>query len=279
VSAPFRGRVVAWESPLTVRAMSFGGGVQSTAMLVLAARGEIDYRLALFCNVGEDSEHPDTLVYVENVVKPYAARHGIEFKELRRTKRDGTFETVYQRATGPNRTISVPVRMKSGAPGRRECTNDFKRKVIAKEAKARGATKDKQAVVALGISTEEITRMRSDSGFPHIVSDYPLIELGLDRDAAKDVIRDAGLPVPGKSSCWFCMFKRKAEWEIMRRERPDLFQRSVDMERRINEKRALFGKDPVFFSSTGLPLDIAFSNPYLFDYDDAACDVAGYCGV
>jgi hypothetical protein len=43
---------------MSVRAISYGGGVQSTALLVLAARREIDFPLAIFANVGDDSEHP-----------------------------------------------------------------------------------------------------------------------------------------------------------------------------------------------------------------------------
>ncbi|WP_254897837.1 hypothetical protein [Kitasatospora sp. NA04385] len=35
-----------------IRSFSFGGGVQSTAALVLAAQGRIDYRTFLFANVG-----------------------------------------------------------------------------------------------------------------------------------------------------------------------------------------------------------------------------------
>src|SRR5947209_1941983 len=47
-----------------LKVFSFGGGVQSTAALVLAARGEIDYQTFLFANVGGDSENPETLRYV-----------------------------------------------------------------------------------------------------------------------------------------------------------------------------------------------------------------------
>jgi hypothetical protein len=59
------------------RVVSYGGGVQSNALLVLAAQGRIDYRTFLFANVGDDSEHPATLRYVRGVAMPYAAAHGI----------------------------------------------------------------------------------------------------------------------------------------------------------------------------------------------------------
>ena len=45
-----------------MKVISYGGGVQSTAMLVLANQGAIDsVDAALFSNVGDDSEHPATL--------------------------------------------------------------------------------------------------------------------------------------------------------------------------------------------------------------------------
>ena len=48
-----------------MRVFSFGGGVQSTAALVLAAQGKIDYQTFLFADTGD--EHPDTYDYLNNV--------------------------------------------------------------------------------------------------------------------------------------------------------------------------------------------------------------------
>ena len=42
---------------MALKSISYGGGVQSTALLVLAATYDIDYPLFLFANVGERSEH------------------------------------------------------------------------------------------------------------------------------------------------------------------------------------------------------------------------------
>jgi hypothetical protein len=86
-----------------IRSFSFGGGVQSTAALVLAAQGRIDFPLFLFANVGDDSENPATLRYVEEYAKPYAADHGIELVVLDRKKRDGSTETLMGRLVNPIR--------------------------------------------------------------------------------------------------------------------------------------------------------------------------------
>lgn len=117
-----------------IRVFSYGGGVQSTAALVLAAQGKINFQTFLFCNVGADSENPKTITYLHEVAKPFALAHGLEIIELQKTRRDGSSETIYQRLTRPgSRSIGIPVRMNgNGAPGRRSCTYDFKIAVVDK---------------------------------------------------------------------------------------------------------------------------------------------------
>lgn len=267
---------------MTIRALSYGGGVQSTAMLVLAAQGEIDYSLALFANVGNDSENPTTMTYLEDHAKPYAARHGIELVELSRIKRDGSTETVMSRIQHSNRSIGIPVRMSNGAPGNRNCTQDFKIRVIAKELKRRGATAGEPATVALGISLDELQRMRTSSGIPHETLAYPLVDLRLTRQDCMNIIERAGLPVPPKSSCWFCPFHSRAAWRDMARNDGATFAKSVELERFINERRLALGKDKVWLSSALRPLDEAFSADgqlSLFDGNEATCDIGGYCFV
>lgn len=122
-----------------MKVFSYGGGVQSTAALVLSALGRLDYPTFFFCNVGNDSEHPDTLKYVREIAMPYAKAHGIELVELQKKLKDGTPDTIYSHLTRPNsRSIGIPVRMNgSGAPGRRSCTFDYKIAVVDKEVKGR----------------------------------------------------------------------------------------------------------------------------------------------
>ena len=43
---------------MTLRVFAHGGGVQSTAALVLSAQGRIDFPVHLFANVGDGSENP-----------------------------------------------------------------------------------------------------------------------------------------------------------------------------------------------------------------------------
>lgn len=267
-----------------LRAFSYGGGVQSTAALVLAARGVIDFPLFCFANVGEDSELPATLRYVQDVAIPYAEANGVELVEVRRTKRDGTPETLVGRIKTAKKSVPIPVRMgHDGAPGNRTCTADFKIRVIEKELKRRGATEEKKATVGLGISLDEWHRAGSaeDPRSPVQLREYPLLEARITRDAARQIILDEGLPMPQRSACFFCPFHSREEWRRLARLHPDKFAEAVQLERILHDRGKQLGRGEFFLTRYGVPLDELFDGNELTlfedEADDAACDAAGYC--
>lgn len=249
----------------TLRAISFGGGQQSTALLVLAAQGRIDFRTFLFANVGDDSEQPETLRYVAEYAHPYAAEHGIELVELSRVGRSGPrrgeVRTLLADLERPDsKSIGIPVHLNGGGPGTRQCTDRYKIKVIADELARRGATEETPAIVGIGISLDEIHRANNRSRIPHERVVYPLLDLGLRRTDCQRIIREAGLPVPPKSACWFCPMKRPAEWHELRRTQPDLFDRACALEDQLVERRLAMRdrngkpKDPAYLTGLGRPL-------------------------
>ncbi len=249
-----------------MRVFSFGGGVQSTAALVLAAQGKIDYSTFLFANVGDDSENPDTLAYIENYTWAYARDNGISLVEVARKTNDG--ETLLERTKRETRSIHIPARMANGAPGRRDCTNVYKRDVI-REWMGKG-----EHVVGLGISWDEMHRMHTDSGYKNIVNEYPLIDLRLTRTECLRIVREAGLPQPPKSSCWFCPFHRQAEWHDLRLHHPDLFDQAAELEQLLIDKRAALGKDAIYLTPKGMPLKQAIGDQLAFD--ELTCET-GFC--
>lgn len=265
-----------------LRSFSFGGGTQSMAALVLAAQGEIDYRLFMFANVGEDTEFPGTLDYMREHAVPFAAEHGLELIELRRNSK---YRSLLDKIRRLESSLAIPVRMdRTGAPGRRSCTTDWKIKVVAKELRRRGATVDTPAVVGLGITMDEWQRVRSeiDPTNPEQRRRYPLIELDLTRQDCQRIIADAGLPVPPRSACWFCPFHTGEEWQRLKRSSPELFEKACGLEELLQERRAKLGRDPVWMSGQGArertTLRVLYSNEQLQldSGDDAACD-GGFC--
>lgn len=266
-----------------MRVISYGGGVQSTALCVLATQNRIgNVDAALFANVGEDSEHPETIRYVREVMKPFLATRNLPIHLLDRIKRNGEVQTLYGQLVRPgSRSIPIPVRMDNGAPGRRNCTTDFKIKVIRKWLKQHGVTKTAPATVLVGFSTDEFQRVNNRRPSDFEIPEHPLLDLHLSREDCKRVIERAGLPVPPKSACYFCPFHRPAQWAKLRRDEPELFQKSVELEQLLNKRREMLGKDHVYFTRFAKPLDKAIEaeqpglnlDPAL---GDESCD-DGYC--
>lgn len=265
-----------------MRVISFGGGTQSTALLVMATRGELQVDAALFANVGDDSEDPETLEYVRNVAIPFGAQHGVPVHEIRRIKRDGTEETLYGRLTRyGSRSLPIPVRMSdTGAPGTRSCTIDFKIKVIGKWLKAHGATAQNKATVCIGFSWDEAHRVGNGNRLAYEDAEYPLLDRRLTRDACQGIILSAGLPLPPKSACYFCPYHRPSVWAQMKRDRPVLFWKASDLEKLLNERRDMLGKDRVYLTRFGKPLaEVIEEAPPMLDFGTGpgeTCD-EGYC--
>ncbi len=58
----------------------------------------------------------------------------------------------------------------------------------------------------------------------------PLAEWGWRREECVEAIRDAGLPMPGKSACFFCPSTKKQEIVDLAANHPALLQRALDIE-------------------------------------------------
>jgi hypothetical protein len=272
----------------TLRTISYGGGVQSTAMVILAAQRDPEFEAvmggrvttALFANVGDDSEHPATLAFVNDVVLPWAAWRGVWIRELRRQRRNGESTTLWAQLMEPaSRSLPIPVRMANGAPGRRRCTSDFKIGVIHKWLKQYGASADNPATVAIGFSTDEVHRVSRKQVKPFERPVYPLIDMGWDRSRCQQLIVQTFDQEAPKSACFFCPFHRPQTWAEMRRDEPELFAKSVELERTLNQRRVTLGKDPVWLTRFNRPLDEAIGEaqtPLFTNDGPEGCD-SGHC--
>lgn len=257
---------------------SCGGGVQSTACLVLAAQGKIPYKTFIFANVGDQAESPATIQYIANVLKPFAAKHGINWVDVAWVDRTGRQRDLLIDLYEQKRSINIPAYMPGGMPGNRKCTESFKIKPIAKWIKEHAPN----CTLGKGISTDEphrATPSRESDGYK---SAYPLIELGISRADCLQIAREAGIPQPPKSSCWFCPFKTTNQWITMRREQPELFSKAVELEKVLQQRRDLLGKDSVYLSSIGGRrernlMDVIPNQLSLFGWEPEEGCESGYC--
>jgi hypothetical protein len=165
-------------------------------------------------------------------------------------------------------------------PGNRTCTVDFKIFRIARYIKRTYGLKEQ--MVGLGISIDEIHRARI--GVSKILkslgivqhNEYPLIDLRFSRNDCRKIILEAGLPEPPKSSCWFCPYHRPSYWKELRSEKPELFQKAIDLEKYINGKRNAMGRDISYLHSSLKPLEQAVDMQGNFFNELENCE-SGYC--
>lgn len=80
----------------------------------------------------------------------------------------------------------------------------------------------------------------------------------MDRAACERSIRDAGLPVPPKSSCFFCPASKKREIVWLREHHPELLERAPAIEANAQ---------PSLTSVVGLGRSFAWAE-FLNDLDD-----------
>jgi hypothetical protein len=256
------------------RCVSFGGGRQTVALLVLAAQEVIPHRLFLFANVGERAESPGTLAYFHEHALPFAKAHGIELRELRWTDRSGRDRDLYDDLIDQENSLTIPLR-DDGGFGNRKCTSRYKIEVVAREMRRLGATADQPAEVALGISVDEIERAKPGipKQQPWTTKTYPLLDLGLRLSDCLRIIADAGLPRPPRSACSFCPFQTQEEWRRQRREAPALFARNADLDATLRARHLRLRGDPAGLASPTLPLDVAVSDQLTLG---EGCDT-GWC--
>ena len=255
---------------------STGGGVQSTACLVLAAQGRIPYDTFVFANVGDNAESPHTVEYIRLVAKPYAKKHGINWVDVAKVDRSGKESDLYDDCINNEKQVPLPMHYKHGGLGWRSCTTRWKVEPIAKWIRhnAPGCT------LGVGISTDEPHRAKPARDTDGYVKGYPLIELGIDRLTCLRIVESEGLPQPPKSSCWFCPYHTTEGWTRRKREDPELFEKAVYLEKVLHDRSIAMGKDPAFLSRHGRPLSSCIPDqlglfPEWLDEQDG-CE-SGYC--
>lgn len=201
---------------------SFGGGTDSTAMLIgLKQRGETIDKI-LFADTG--GEKPETYSFKA------------KFDKWLWYNYDGlTIEVV----KAPNETLEEACLKHNALPsiayGFKTCSQRFKMQPIekflnnwqpAKDAWGRG----EKVIRCIGYEAGEERRAKEYESEKY-QNRYPLIEWGWDRAKCIEVIKSEGLPLPGKSACFFCPSSKAGEVRWLARTHPDLFARAVAMEK------------------------------------------------
>lgn len=218
--------------------VSYGGGVNSVAMLILLARHGITPHAITMADPG--SERADTIRFRDVVMPTWLDAHGFppitvidRISEGQHVARAWRLETLRDECMRINALPSV-------AYGWKKCSAKYKgdphRWWLNRQPWAHAEwDAGRRIVKAIGYDTGEPTRalsaMRNTWEAPRLVPWYPLRDAGLDREECEELIADEGLPPPPKSACTFCPNNTLAEWEALRRDEPERFAEAVEMSR------------------------------------------------
>jgi hypothetical protein len=135
----------------------------------------------------------------------------------------------------------------------------------------------------IGISLDEVRRMK-DSRDAYIKSNWPLIDMRMNRGDCKLWMKNRGYPEPPRSACKQCPYHSNDEWRRLKMEEPEEFAGAVQIERDLQKAKGNsenFHSVP-FLHRSCVPLDqVDFDNDVdrgqqLFDWGD---ECEGMCGV
>ena len=219
----------------------FGGGVDSTAMLIALHRAGIVPDAITFADIG--GEKPETYQHVRRMD---AYLEGFGFPLVDWCKNETTDRVIYSDLEGncvENQTLpSLAFGMKSCSIKWKQGPQDYFIKGCSRgpnkcephplwiDAKARGVKPVK--LIGYDAGPADLRRSKKlkaeDDDFQYA---YPLQALSWTRPDCIKTIIEAGIPVPIKSACFFCPASKP--WEIfwLARTHPELFKRALKMER------------------------------------------------
>lgn len=193
--------------------LSFGGGVNSTALLILLTERGEKFE-TIFVDHGGD--YPSTYAYIK-----YLKSKGFEITVLKPDVKGHStiYDYSFKNQIIPSRRF-------------RWCTDKFKIRPILRYIK-------KPCDMFIGFDAGESKRTFTSSA-KFLKKDvrylYPLIEAGMNRGDCINLIKGQNLDVPHKSGCWFCPFMRVAEVRELYSGYPDLFNKASALEENCMRK-------------------------------------------
>ena len=204
--------------------LSYGGGVQSTAMILLAIEGKLerpDY--VVFADTG--SEMPHTYELVDHV------------EEL---CRNADLEFVRVAAEQP---LHERYLERGGLPvvGIRSCTSTWKIEPINRFMRSIVGMGRRRVLANtwIGITTDE-RRRATPSNNQWTARRYPLLELHMSRDDCLHYLKLQGINAR-KSGCFLCPYQHAQQWARLKKDHPELFDIALEMEKKAKATKGFKG--------------------------------------
>ena len=280
---------------MDLRILSLGAGVQSSALALMAAKGEIEpIDAAIFADTQAEPKHVyDWLDYLEARVQECDFAFPIFRVTTGNLYEDSLQMKVSKKSGNKYAVTKIPAFLlspegKKGLLGRK-CTADYK--ILAIERKVRDLLGIKRFKASeghlvdqlIGISTDEAVREKK-SKRENIIFRYPLLDLGMSREDCLTWMVKQGYPEPPKSACLFCPFHSDAMWLEIKQNKKE-WESVVFFERQLQQncKEDDVTRGVPFLHPSCIPIDQVEFKPKLNkerpQVDMFGNECEGLCGV
>jgi len=215
----------------SLNVVAYGGGTNSTAMLIGAVHRKEPVDLILFADTG--GETPRTYRYVDLFSEWLVGAGYPAIQKVHYVTKEQKRLTLEQHCLDKGYMPSL-------AYGFKSCSLRFKRdpqdKFVNNWKPAREAWKRGEQVTKwLGFDADEPHRAKSFDDKKYTWR-YPLLEWKWGRQECIEAIAAEGLPLPGKSSCFFCPAMKKKEILALQACEPGLLERALSLEAKARPK-------------------------------------------
>lgn len=252
---------------MTDTVISLGAGVQSTALALMLANGDLELthvhgrsihkrKAGNLRSALEDLEPPRFAIFADTQWEPaatYAHLDRLEAAlaaaprpiEVRRVTAGNLRADAVGRATGERtRYANLPLYIsggKNGAEGklRRQCTREYKIDPIRRELRNLGYGPKQPVATLIGISLDEVQRVKPGDGWEHRA--HPLVDHHLTRHDLNLYLERHGWGTVPKSACIGCPFHGDRAWRDLRDNSPAEWEDAVEFDAAIRRLPALAG--------------------------------------
>lgn len=216
--------------------MSYGGGRQTVAMLVLVSRGILP-KPDRIVTADTSREVGTTWSYLQEYAQPFVAKMGLTIEVA---PHDLATVDIY----GHNGNLLLPVYTATGKFST-YCSGEWKSRVIDRYLRADGIS---EGVRWVGFAFDERKRWNKKEDDGPWKRRFPLVELMINSVDCPAIIASAGLPFPHKSRCWNCPHQTNEEW---RKLPPGEFEKACILDDEIREND---DRNGVFLHQSRVPL-------------------------
>jgi len=202
----------------TLRILSHGGGVQTSTLLFMAARGEIPpFDAAIISDTGDEPQEVwDYLEYAISLTQTPI---------IRTQSKTGDILNHIRRSKSPadgRQVVTLPYYLAGGGRMNRTCTSILKIDPVTQEIRKMLGLKKGQRVapgthveVSIGISTDESQRAGGYPATPWQTLVYPLLNADMSFASCLRWLEDRQYRKPPRSRCRICPFRSNESWRAL----------------------------------------------------------------